>query len=704
MNTLVHLQSSTVSVVLSTHRNTVSLLYWGAALGALGNEQDFLAIADDGQSWGVVDEPVHPSFWREGADGFHGEPALAGHRGGKDWSPKFTLTKVTHQDQTLSVEAQDAQAGLSAQATFTLDGSGVLYVGQSITNTGSAPYTVDGLVTWLPLPDRVSEILDFTGRWIKERQPQRTPINVGTWTRAVREGRSGHEHTIVQLAMTEGTNFSQGEAWSVGLLWSGNGRYSVERTSMGRTAIGAGGLLLPGEVELAPGETFHAPSIGAAYSNEGFDGITDVYNSWFRSRPAHPTNIRPRPLTLNVWEAVWFDHRIERLTELMDVAQEIGVERFVLDDGWFHLRRDDHAGLGDWWVDPSVWPNGLGELIDRVKSRGMEFGLWFEPEMVNANSDLFREHPDWILHIGDRTPPEQRHQQVLNLANPQAFQHVFNQMNAILNEYDISYIKWDHNRVLVEPGYEGSPAVRKQTWAFYELVRALKAAHPGLEIESCASGGGRIDFGAAMECDRFWTSDCNEALERQHIQRWTGIAIPPEMLGTHIGPPKAHSTGRTHSLGFRATTALFGHAGLEWDITESTPEERIALREWADYYKANRDLLHGGKVVRADGIDESAYVHGVVTKDQSRAIYTYVQLTPAGAVKPSNFLLPGLDPERTYRVRRVEFGGTAGVLENPAPSWVIGVETTGKVLAELGLRPQRIYPENAFVIEVTAAP
>lgn len=697
---MIHLTSTRASVILGIDRASVSILYWGSALPALGDEADLFAALDDGQSWGEVDHPERPGLWRESAGGFLGSPTVTGHRAGHDWSPRFAVSDVDHSGGVVTVTAADDAAGLRIRSRIELDPSGVLFVSHALTNTGDSDYTVDGVTTWLPVPDRVAETLDFTGRWLKERQPQRRPIGVGVWTREGREGRTGHDGTIVEIAMTDGTSFRRGEAWAVGLQWSGNTRYLVERTSFGRTSMGAGELLLPGEVILAPGETYTAPAIAAACSDSGLDGITAAYVDWQRSRPHHPTNARPRPLTLNVWEAVWFDHDLDRLTALMHVAQEIGVERFVLDDGWFHLRRDDHAGLGDWWVDSDVWPEGLGELIRRVHDHGMEFGLWFEPEMVNVDSDLFRAHPDWVLHMADRMPPEQRFQQVLDLTHPEAWQYLFDSMHALLHEYDIAYVKWDHNRVLIEPGHLGRAAVREQTLAFYRLVDALKAAHPGLEIESCSSGGGRIDLGVLQHVDRFWTSDSNEALERQGIQRWTGMAIAPELLGTHIGPTTSHSTARTHSLGFRAVTALMGHAGIEWDITQTTPQEREHLRAWAEYYKANRGLFHSGTVVRSDDIDPAAVVYGVVAQDLSRAVFVYAQVATAQASKPPNLLLSGLDPAAIYRVTLRQFGDEARTLQGPQPSWRDGAVLSGAVLAQAGLRPPRLFPENAVLIEV----
>ncbi|PTW90487.1 alpha-galactosidase [Microbacteriaceae bacterium MWH-Ta3] len=699
-----HIQNDTVSLVINTTGGSVEVLYWGAPVGAL-DAQALRDASTEGVPHGLSDVSPRPGIWRENSRGFLGRPALDGHRGGYDWSPKFEVTEVVAADTTISVHSADAQAELAVTVTFALQPGGVVLVSQSLTNTGGAAYTLNELTTFLPLPDRATQVLDFTGRWTKERQAQHHTIQVGEWLRESREGRSGHDHSIISIAHTESASYQSGEAWSVGVLWSGNCRHIVEKTPTGRQSIGAGELLLPGEVILQPGETYEAPSVAAAYSRDGFDGITNAHHRWLRSRPEHPTAVRPRPLTLNVWEAVYFDHDLEQLTRLAEVAAEIGVERFVLDDGWFGARRDDTAGLGDWVVSPEAWPNGLAPLIDMVKAHGMEFGLWFEGEMVQPDSDLFREHPEWILHMGGRAPIMGRGQHVLDITHPGAFDHVLAQVDAVLSANDISYIKWDHNMVLLEPGHLGRAAVRAQNQAIYRLFDELKRRHPGLEIESCASGGGRIDLGMAFHADRFWTSDCNDALERQSIQRFTQFAIPPEMLGTHIGPHRAHTTHRTHSLAFRASTALFGHAGLEWNLTETTPEERAALKAWADYYKANRDLLHGGRTVRVDHPDDAVYVHGVVSQDRARAICAYVALNATGGSVPAALRIPGLDPAGTYSVTRVEFAGGPTHVSRALPGWWAAAsdgsfQISGELLESVGLRPPIIDPETAFVLEV----
>ena len=694
------LSADGVSVIIDLSTGTPVVLHWGSDLGSAIDAKSLLSAMQEGVPHADLDAFQNPGIWRENSRGYLGRPAVQGHRDGQDWSQMFDITEVSAGENTLFVRSADLAAGLEVTANFELGASGILKISQTIKNLGTTSFSLGELTTWLPIPDYVSETVDFTGRWVKERQPQRREIQVGTWAREIREGRSGHDYTIVQLAMTKDADYQRGEVFSLGLQWSGNTRHLVERQPTGRTTMGAGELLLPGEVILAAGEIYEAPTVVASYSGEGVDGITDRHYRWLRSRPTHPSNVRPRPLTLNVWEAVYFNHNLEKLEQLADVAQEIGVERFVLDDGWFGSRRDDHSGLGDWVVSKDVWPNGLKPLIDVVKSRGMEFGLWFEGEMVNPDSDLYRAHPEWILHVGDRVPPEGRFQQVLDLTHQGAYDHVFGQVDAILSEYDIAYIKWDHNRTLIEAAHLGQAAVREQTKAIYRLFDQLKANHPGLEIESCSSGGGRIDLGMVEHADRFWTSDCNDALERQYIQRYTQFAIPPEMLGSHIGPTHSHTTHRTHSLSFRAISALFGHAGLEWDVTETTPEERAALKSWASYYKANRSLLHTGKMIRVEQPDDSSFVHGVVSQDKSKAIFAYVTLRAIPGMTPTALRLEGLDPKANYRIKMVQPAGSPEYVQRGMPTWIDGVELSGAALSKIGVRPPILAPENGFLVEV----
>jgi alpha-galactosidase len=378
------------------------------------------------------------------------------------------------------------------------------------------------------------------------------------------------------------------------------------------------------------------------------------------------------------------------------------VERFVLDDGWFRGRVDDRRALGDWYVDERRWPDGLHPLVDRVREHGMQFGLWVEPEMVSPDSDLYRAHPDWALRPGARLPRSGRHQQVLDLTDAGAFRYILERLDTLVAEYRVDYLKWDHNRDLLEAGHGGRPAVRAQTLAAYDLMDRLRDAHPDLEIESCASGGGRVDLGILARTERVWASDTTDALERQAIQRWTGQLLPAELIGAHIGAPVASLSGRRQDLSFRFATAAFGHLGVEWDLTTATPEDLATLTEAIAWWKRVRRTLHTGRLVRVDHPDQAAYVYGIATRDA--AIFVYVQLRASLSERPARVRLPGLDPDRRYLVRPVHPAGAPRPAGPPLSAWWSSgsVALTGRVLAVTGFEVPVIAPEQAILFELSA--
>lgn len=715
--TPLHLRAGGVSLVLDAAGDRLPrVLHWGADLGDLpGDELRALReVAVPPVTSGGTDEPPVLSVLPEQSAGWLGTPGLTGHRDGADFTTLFVVTRldvaagvedagvpVAHR---VVVDAADADAGLGLRLEQQLLPSGLLRTRAELTNTGAGTFTLGTLDLVLPLPAEADEILDFTGRHLRERSPQRHPLAAGTHLRESRRARS-HDGTLLLTAGRRGFGFRQGQVWGVHVAWSGNTRTFAEQAMpSGTRLLGAGELLLAGEVRLAPGESYATPWVYAAYG-DGLDALSARFHDFLRSRPQHPRT--PRKALINVWEAVYFDHDLGRLTALADAAAAVGVERYVLDDGWFRGRRDDTRGLGDWEVDPDVWPDGLTPLVEHVRGLGMEFGLWFEPEMVNPDSDLARAHPEWILRPGRRLPPEARHQQVLDLAHAGAWQHVFDRIHAVLSAYDVAYVKWDHNRDLVEAGHSttGAAGVHAQTVAAYRLIDALRAAHPGVEIESCAGGGGRADLGILERTERVWTSDCIDALERQTIEQWTGLLLPPELLGSHIGSPRAHTTGRRHDLSFRGATALFGHLGIEWDLTRATEQERAELARWVTAYRTHRDLLHHGRSLRADVADPALRVHGVVRPDGSEALVAVVQLTTGVAAPPPAVRIPGLDPDRRYDVRPLPPGdGASGAYGAAAPPWWAGgTRLSGRALAEVGVRVPAQLPEHTVLLHLTAA-
>ncbi|AXK44341.1 alpha-galactosidase [Brachybacterium saurashtrense] len=716
-----HLRAAGVSVVLDvTDGRIPAVAHWGADLGPLGPAGiDALCEAGiDAVPQNAVDVPVRIGLLPQVSDGWIGRPGLSGARpDGSGWTSRLVTEGIVLDGAPLTashaetgaaavrLDLADPAQGLAVALTLELLPTGLLRLRATLTNTGGSPYALDELTLALPVPDEAEELLDFAGRWTKERTPQRRDFTVGTHLRENRRGRTGADAAHVLHAGRAGFGFRAGEVWGVHTAFSGNHRHLAEQTSTGRRVLGGGELLLPGEMRLDPGAQYTGPWLYASYG-EGLDAVARRFHRHLRARPHHVDTARP--VTLNVWEAVYFDHDLARLTDLADRAAALGVERYVLDDGWFGSRRDDFSGLGDWEVSAEVWPEGLGPLVDHVTGLGMEFGLWFEPEMVNEDSDLARAHPEWILGPTlDALPLESRHQQVLNLSIPAAYQHVRDQMLAVLDRYDIGYLKWDHNRDLLEAATRatGRAAVHEQTLAAYRLMDELKAAHPGLEIESCSSGGARVDLEVLEHTDRVWVSDCIDPLERQQMHRWTSQLIPLELMGSHIASGRSHTTGRLHTLGFRAHSALFGHLGIEWDLSEASAAELEELTAWIALYTQHRDLLFRGELVRADRGESRVWVQGVVAPEREEALFQVTAVGRADTAQEPRLRLPGLDPAATYRVRALLPADQHARLT--LPPWMRtalaedGVSLPGTVLGRAGLSAPLLDPEQGLLLSLT---
>ena len=702
-----------------------AVLYWGNDPGLEpGDAQRAFATAP-------LDRPsqVRNPLPLQG-DGWFGRPGLAGHRDGTVRPVRFELTAPVavavagaddaadaadaddaadagDRNERIEVHAADPDAGLRLHTTIEMTPEGLLRIRHTLINTGDSVYTLEHLGCALPIPARAEEILDFAGRWARERSPQRTPLGQGTWSRESRRGRTGFDAGPLTVG-TPGLAFRHGEAWCVHTAWSGNHVQYAERLADGSSVIGGAELLDAGEIRLSPGQAYRTPWIYFVASTTGLDGLSRRFHRHLRARPSHPAT--PRPLTLNTWEAVYFDHDPQKMAALADAAAAVGVERFVVDDGWFRHRRQDNAGLGDWYVDPAVWPDGLGALADRVHAHGMQFGLWFEPEMINPDSDLARAHPDWFLADPQRLPFQVRNQQVLDVARPEAHDYLLERISSLVREYGIDYLKWDHNRDLAEAVHAGSPGVHEQTKAVYRLLDELRTRFPTLEIESCSSGGGRADLAILERTDRIWGSDNIDPLERQSIQRWTGIMLPPELVGSHVGAERAHISQRFSDLAFRCATALFGHAGIEADITTWPAEERASLAAWIKTYKRLRPLLHSGETVRIDHCDPAAWIHGVVRTggitetgtDADHALFAYIQLATTVTSPAPPIRFAGLDPQLTYEVTVLPELSAA---EAFWPEWARHgpIAMPGGYLQEIGLAAPDLTnrPGQSFVVELT---
>jgi alpha-galactosidase len=711
---VVRLLAAGEELVLDLPRDAMPrVLHWGSALGPLDVDdlEAMTAVSLAPLATNGVDAGVRIGVLPESGSGWTGTPAIQGHRAGRGWSPQLRPVDVqvdvlAGRGGRVAVTGVDVEAGLEVALEIEMLGSGLLRLRCSLTNDHPDDYALNALVVSLPVPSRASEVLDLAGRWARERVPQRRPFTVGAHVREGRHGRTGADAATVLTAGEAGFDFERGETWGLHVAFSGNHVVAAERAFSGERLLLGGELLLPGEVVLAEGQTYDGPWVYALHG-EGLDAAAACVHRHLRSRAHHPTSLRP--VVMNVWEAVYFDHDLDTLLGLADLAASVGVERFVLDDGWFGARRDDTAGLGDWWFSPEVWGDGrIERLVARVKDLGMEFGLWFEPEMVNPDSDLARAHPDWLLQVPGRLPVPARFQQVLNLAIPEASAHVRRQIVSVVHEVGVDFIKWDHNRDLVDAGstVTGAAGVHAQTRAAYGLIDEIRAQCPGLEIESCSSGGARVDLEIIERTDRVWASDCIDAHERQTIQRWTSQLLPPELVGSHVGAGRAHTTGRQLDLDFRAVTALFGHFGIEWDLAAASEQERADLAGWVATYKRHRRLIHTGSVVRRDLEDGDVMLTGAVAPDRSEALYSVAQLARHVTWPQDRVRLPGLDPAATYRVVGVHPRGPRSASEDRTYPrwWWDGVRLPGTVLSEVGVHLPALDVDHACLVHVERQP
>ena len=717
---LVHLRRGGTSLVLRLDARALPcVVHWGPDLGdPSAQELDGLALA-------LAARPTDSAIYVQDAvsvlpqhsSGWVGRPGLLGSRDGRAWSVAFD--EVSHVvDEAgdtwsdgpdgavrLVSVGTDAAGELEVSTELRLLASGLVTVRATVTNRGADTYEVDHLEPALPVPAEARELLDMTGRHAHERVPQRRPFDHGQWVREAWGGRPGHDAATVLCAGAPGFGFRSGRVWGVHLGWSGNQVLSAESSTTGWRLLRGGELLLPREGVIGPGESYSSPWLFASWG-EGLDELSARFHEFVRARPQHPRH--PRPVVLNTWEAVYFDHDLAKLEALAERAADLGIERFVLDDGWFRGRRDDTAGLGDWQVDTDVWPDGLTPLVDRVRALGMDFGLWFEPEMVNLDSDLARAHPEWVFQTEHGPGLASRYQHVLDLGHPEAYAYVLDSISALVEQYAIAYLKWDHNRPLVDSGHTptGRPGVRQQTLAVYRMMAELKQRHPGLEIESCCGGGGRVDLGIMDVADRVWVSDCIDAHERHRMVRWTGLTLPPELMGTHVGSGADHTTGRRLDLDFRAGTAIWGHLGVEWDLTTAAEINLDRLRAWISLHKETRDLLHSGRVVNADLVDPALDLQGVVAHDRGEAIYRLSALDHSLTAGTGLVTLPGLDPQRDYQVSTVTLAADPGPVDPRRPSlppWMeAGVRTSGRLLDQVGVRLPRLAVHELVLIRAEA--
>jgi alpha-galactosidase len=702
-------------IVLHGHQSTLILelvdqgapvwRYWGTRLPEAALPPTAISVVRPTPSFSLdADVPltILPTF----GNGWFEAPGLLAHREGRDFAQGFSNCEVVWRKPKAAVTLRliDDVAHLVVEIDLDLDAqSDVVTIKTRLFNQGADALDVQWLAAaCLPLPASAARVRSFTGRHNHEFIQVDDQLTATTWLRENRRGLTSHDCVPAAVVASAATNQETGPAFGAQLAWSGNHCQRIDQIGSGTFVWQLGEWLAPGEVRLGRGESLTTPEVLATYSSDGFGGVARNFHAAIRARMNWPGGtMKPRPVHFNTWEGVYFDLKEDALFDMASRAADLGIERFVLDDGWFHGRRSDQAGLGDWWVDTAIFPNGLGPLAQHVTGLGMEFGLWVEPEMINPDSDLYRAHPDWALQLAGRPMLTARNQLVLDLTKPEVTDYLLGHLGKLLDSLPISYLKWDHNRDLTTAGSAGFAAYRRQTLAGYALFDAIRTRWSDVEIEACAGGGGRIDAGILTRTQRVWTSDCIDAVSRVAIQRGFLQFFPPEIMGCHIGASPAHATGRSQSMSFRGAVALCGHYGVELDPRHLSAGDQMRVRQWIDLYKANREVLHQGLVWQGEAGDGLTWV---AQGGRDDFILTVIRCAPTGQRWPMVLPLSFVDSAKTYRAKIVHLPNQIGPHDGPGLAEIFDGSRPvhGAWLKEAGLPLPALPGESVLILRLKA--
>jgi len=573
-----------------------------------------------------------------------------------------TYTEADAEADTIEVLLRDAPSGVEVRLCWTVfrDHAAVARSAR-ITNAGAGTVVLRcAMSACLDLPDARWNLVHLSGTWARERHLVSRRLAPGRQSISSVRGASGHEHSPFLALVRPATTEDAGEAYGFSLVYSGNFLAEAEVEPFGTTRVRMGINPDGFAWRLEPGAEFAVPEAVLAYSGSGLGAMSDTYHRLYGGRLARGHwRDRPRPTLLNNWEATYFAFDEDKLIDIASTARDLGIELFVLDDGWFGERDTDTSSLGDWFVDRRKLPGGLDGLARRVEALGMKFGLWIEPEMVSARSRLFEEHPDWAVGSPGRPRTEGRQQLVLDMSRPEIVDHLFHVLSGVLGSVPVSYVKWDMNRNITEPYSRALPAERQGEFfhryilGVYDLYGRLTRAFPEILFESCAGGGGRFDPGLLAFAPQAWTSDDTDAMERLKIQWGTSLCMPPSSIGAHVSAVPNHQVGRVTPLATRAAVAFFGAFGYELDPTALDPDERAEIAGQVALFKRWRDVLQFGRFIRlwspfeGDG-NVTAWMS--VAAGAHRAVVGHYTVLSRPSPGPGRLRLRGLDPDAAYRV------------------------------------------------------
>lgn len=693
---LFHLQSRGASYLLRIIEGYPAHLYWGPLLRHDAGLADVLelrarssfsptpdpsaphlsldALPQEYPQYGTSDFR-QPAYQVQLADGSRiTELRYAGYRilPGKPALTGLPAVYAETDEEALTLELllADEYSGLKAALLYTVfaDHSAITR-SVRFEHAGKEPLRIEEAASVsVDLADSQYEALYLSGAWARERHVQRRPLAPGAMRLESRRGSSSHQFNPFLALLRPGTDEDRGAAYGFSLVYSGSFAAQAEVEQFGQTRVTLGINPFDFSWLLEPGESFQTPEAVLVYSGEGLGGMSRTYHRLYRTRLCRGVyRDKERPILVNNWEATYFDFDADKIEAIAREAGPLGIELFVLDDGWFGKRDSDNSSLGDWFEDSRKLPGGLADLAARVGKQGLKFGLWVEPEMISPDSELYRKHPDWCLHAAGRRRTEGRQQLILDLSRPEVCDYLYETLSAVFGSAPIQYVKWDMNRNMTEiASAAAAPERQKETahrymLGLYDLLERLTARFPDILFESCSGGGGRFDPGMLYYMPQTWTSDDTDAVERLAIQYGTSIVYPASSMGAHVSAVPNHQVDRLTSLAIRGDVAMSGNFGYELDLTRFTEvEKRLAAKQIAQY-KEIRSLVQQGDMYRLqspfEGRGDTAWMFVSADKSEAFVAYFRVLAEPNGAIR--RLILRGLDPNRDYVIEAGAADGEA---------------------------------------------
>ncbi len=653
-----HLTNKTLSYAMRVQEKKVLHAYWGSALGT---REDLVCAAVYAADCGTSRDSAPQEFGERGRGDFR-DPAIVCTAEGiattefeyagyeiLQKKPAFSMPALRGGGETLVLLLKDARRKLTLRLHYTLFEWG-LARRTELTNEGEEEVRVTKLASaCLDFPRGAYESIHLSGRWGAECIPTRSRVLQGLRELSSRRGITSHQHNPFLAVLEAGAGEDSGAVYGFNLIYSGNFSVTMDGDERGGLRVNVGCALTDG-VLLSPGETLSSPEAVCVFSREGVGGMSRAFHNLYRKHLIHPRfQGRMRPIVLNSWESVYFDFDEEKLLRFIDGAKGLGIDIVVLDDGWFGRRDLDDSSLGDWFIHKDKLPHGFAPLIERCKQHGMKFGLWFEPEAVSPNSELYRAHPDWAIATAGRTGIQMRNQLVLDFSKREVVDYLFDAMSKVLKENDISYVKWDMNRAFTD-------VVREETYfghvqGVYDLYERLTAAFPHVLIEGCSSGGGRFDPAILYYSPMIWTSDDTDAFERMRVQYGTSLCYPLETMSNHVSACPNHQTGRTTPLATRGAVASLGCLGYELNVGALGEEERAEIARQISRYRADAACILTGELYRlCDPFRENAFCEEVVAQDGACAYLVYCRPLAQVNLPAPRVKLKGLNREGVYRI------------------------------------------------------